>query len=66
MSIIEILVMVLLVGLLFWGVRTIGAAFGIPAPFLQVLYVILVVACVLILLRNFGLIGGGPTLKLTP
>jgi hypothetical protein len=66
MSIIGLIVFLIVVGLLFWVVRTLGGAFGIPAPIIQVLYVVLVVICVLWLLSAFGLMGSGPTLRLTP
>ena len=65
MSIIGILVVLLLIGVLFWAVRTIGAAFAVPPPVLQVIYVLLVVLCVLWLLQAFGLLGGTP-IRLVP
>ena len=65
MSIITILVVLILIGLLFWAVRTLGAAFGVPSPVLQVAYVFLVVLCVLWLLSAFGLLPG-PAIRITP
>jgi hypothetical protein len=64
MSIIGLIVFLIVVGLLFWVVRTLSGAFGIPAPIVQVLYVVLVVICVLWLLSAFGLMGSGPVLRL--
>jgi hypothetical protein len=54
-----LVVFLVVVGLAFWIVRTLSAAFGIGAPVTQVLYVLLVVACVVILLSTF-LKGGWP------
>jgi hypothetical protein len=64
MSIIGLVVFIILVGLLFWVVRTLAAALDIPAPIQQVLYVLLVVVCVLYLPQVFGVLGGGPEIRL--
>jgi hypothetical protein len=66
MSLVGILVFLIVIGLLFWAVRALAGAFSIPAPIVTVIYVLLVVVCVLWLLQSFGLMGAGPTLKLTP
>jgi hypothetical protein len=63
MSIVGLIVFLIIVGLLFWVVRALSGAFGIPAPIVQVIYVILVVVCVLWLLSAFGLMGSGPVLR---
>ena len=60
MSIVELIVVLILVGLAFWVVRTLSGAFGIPQPIVSVIYVILVVIVVLWLLSAFGLIGPVP------
>lgn len=60
MSIVELIVVLGLVGLAFWVVRTLGGTFGIPPQILQLIYVILVVVVVLWILSAFGLIGPLP------
>jgi len=64
MSIIGILVALILIGLLFWGVRAIAAAFAIPQPIVTVIYVVLVILVVLWLLQQLGGLSGGPSLRL--
>lgn len=64
MSIVSLLVALILVGLLFWAVRAIAAAFGIPQPIVTVVYVVLVIIVVLWLLQSLGGLSGGPILKL--
>ncbi len=64
MSIITLLVALILIGLLFWASRAIGAAFSIPAPIMTVIQVFLVVIVVLWLLQAFGLMTAGPVLRL--
>lgn len=62
MDLISLLVFLIVVGLLFWVVRTLSGAFSIPAPIVQVLYVILVVFVVLYLLQILGHSSGSLTL----
>lgn len=64
MSLIGLIVFLIVIGLLFWVVRTLSAAFGLPPQVTQVLYVVLVVIVVLYLLSAFGLTSGGPELRL--
>lgn len=64
MSLIGLLVFAIVVGLVWWAVRTLGSAFGVPPPVLAVIYVILVVVCVLYLLQSFGLVNAGPIIRL--
>lgn len=64
MSIIGLLVALILIGLVFWGVRAIGAAFSIPQPIITVIVVVLVIIVVLWLLQSFGVVSGGPVLRL--
>lgn len=64
MTLIGLLVFLIVIGLVFWVVKTLAGAFGIPAPIVQVIYVVLVIVAVLYLLQAFGLIGGGPILRL--
>jgi len=65
MSIISLLVALILIGLLFWGVRAISAAFGIPQPIVTVLYVVLVILVVVWLLQQLGGLSGGPVIRLS-
>ncbi len=61
MSLIGLLVAVIVFALLYWAIHRIAGAFGLPAPIVAVIDVILVVVAVLWLL---GLTGAMPTLKL--
>jgi hypothetical protein len=63
MSIVDLIVVLVVIGLLFWVVRTLIPALGIPEPIGTVIYVILVVVVVLYLI---GLVTGhAPSLRLT-
>ena len=64
MSLISLIVALVIIGLAFWVVRTLGGAFGIPAPIVSVIYVVLVVVVVLWLLQALGLYSGGPSFRL--
>jgi hypothetical protein len=63
MDVVSLLVFLILIGLVFWCVRMLSGAFGIPAPIVTVIYVILVVFIVLYLLQALGY-SGGPSLRL--
>lgn len=64
MDIIGLLVALILIGLLFWGVRAIAAAFSIPPPIVTVIYVLLVIVVVLWLLQSIGGLSGGPVFRI--
>ena len=64
MSIVSLLVVLIIIGLLFWAVRAIAAAFGVPAPIVTVIYVLLVLIVVLWLLQAFGLLSGMQPLRI--
>jgi uncharacterized membrane protein (DUF2068 family) len=64
MGILELIVFLCLLGLMFWVVKTLSGAFGIPAPIVAVIQVILVVFAVLALLQAGGLWTAGPQLRL--
>ncbi len=64
MSLIGLLVGLIIIGLVFWAVRSIAGAFAIPQPIVTVIMVILVIIVVLWLLQSFGAISGGPVLRL--
>jgi hypothetical protein len=64
MDLISLIVGLVLLGLAFWVIRTLSGAFGIPAPIVTVLQVIVVVFAVLWLLQAFGLWSGGPSIRL--
>ena len=63
MDLISLLVFLIIIGVIFWAVRQLAGAFGIPAPIVTVIYVVLVLICVLYLLQVLGLYSGGPTLR---
>lgn len=65
MSLIGLLVALIIIGLLFWGVRAIAGAFGIPQPIVTVIYVVLVIIVVIWLLQALGADGSLPSLSLT-
>jgi uncharacterized protein YhhL (DUF1145 family) len=64
MDLIGLIVFLVVAGLLFWVVRTLSGAFGIPAPIVTVIQVVLVVVIVLYLLQMLGLGGSLPALRL--
>ena len=63
MDLIGILVFLIIVGLIFWAVNTLSGTFGIPAPIVVVIHVVLVVVVVLYRLQVLGLWRGGPSLR---
>ena len=60
MDLIALLVVLIIVGLIFWVVHTLGGGFGIPAPIITVIDVVLVVLVVLYLI---GLLTGHQYLR---
>ena len=64
MSIVGLLVALIVIGLVFWAVRAIAGAFAIPPPIITIVYVVLVFIVVFWLLQSFGLVSGGPILRL--
>ena len=59
MNLISLLVGLIVIGLLFWAVRALLAAFGIGDPIATVVYVLMVIMVILWLL---GAITGSPSL----
>jgi len=51
---IELLVVILFLSLIYWAVHQLAGAFGLPAPVVVVVDVILVIAFVLYILKFFG------------
>lgn len=60
MSLITLILTLAIVGFLLWLIVT---YIPMPAPFKQIIMVIIVIAVVLWLLNGFGVLGGGPMLK---
>ena len=58
MNLIGLLVALIIIGVVFWAVRAICAAFSIPPPIVTVIYVLLVIIVLVWVLNAFGLIGG--------
>ena len=54
-----LLVALIIIGLVYWCVHAIAGAFGIPAPIVAVLDVVLVIVFILFLLNLFGLVSIG-------
>lgn len=63
MSLVSLLVALILIGLVWWAIKTIGAAFAIPQQIITVVLVIFVVFVVIWLLQSLGALGGGPILR---
>ena len=64
MDLIGLLVFLVVIGLVFWAVRALAGAFGIPAPIVTLITVVLVIIAVLYLLQALGLYTGGPSIRL--
>ena len=47
-----------------WAVRALLTAFAIPDPINTVIWVLVVLIAVFILLDQFGVLGGGPVIRL--
>jgi len=64
MSIIGLLVVVILLCVVVWAVRTLMAAFALPQPIQAVIMVLIVVIVVLWIVSQLGMLSGGPVLRL--
>lgn len=62
MSLIGILIALIIIGVIFWAVRALIGAFGIPDPIATVVYVLLVLITLLWILNQ---IGYGPNIRIT-
>lgn len=62
MSLLSLLIVLIIIGVLFWAVRALSAAFGIPQPIVTVIYVLLVVFVLIWLLQSLGAVG--PVIRL--
>lgn len=62
MDIYSLIGLLIIAGLFFWVIRTLGSAWSIPAPILLTLQVILVVIVVVSLLNLLGM--HGPPLRI--
>ncbi len=60
MSIISLVVFLIVIGCVFWAVKALSGAFGIPAPIVVVIQVIVVLIAVVWLLQMVGFVGGTP------
>jgi uncharacterized membrane protein YwzB len=60
--IVSLLVGLVIIGLVFWAVRALCAAFGIGEPIVTVIYVVMVIVVILWLV---GLMGVSPSLRLS-
>lgn len=59
MNIIGLLVTLIIIGLVFWAIRTLMAAFGIGDPIATVVYVIFVVFVILWFIQFLGYVNVG-------
>lgn len=65
MSLIGLVVMMIVLCVVVWAVRTLMIAFALPPQMQTVVMVLLVLIFVLWILGQFGLLSGGPTLRIT-
>ncbi len=63
MSLIGLLVIIIVLGLAWWAVHRLAGAFGLPAPIVAILDVVLVVVFVIYLLDAFGLTPSLPRIR---
>lgn len=56
---IELLVVLVIIGFVFWALRALSGALGIPEQLVTVIYVLLVLVFLLYVLRLFGLLPTG-------
>lgn len=63
MTLMSVLVALIVIGVLFWAIGQLSAAFGIPAPIQTVIQVLLVVLVLIWILQAFGLHAGLPSLR---
>lgn len=64
MTILSLLVVLIVIGVLFWAVRALSSAFGIPPQIVVVIQVVLVILCLIWVLSALG-VGGLPNLRLS-
>ena len=63
MSIVGLLVAVIIICLIWWALTSVLAAFSVGNPIATLVKVVFVVMVVLWLLSAFGVVGGGPVLR---
>jgi len=54
MDLIGLVILLIIIGVIFWAVRTLAGAFGIPPPIVTVIYVVLVIIVLVYLLQVLG------------
>jgi hypothetical protein len=59
-SLLGIIILLIIIGIIFWAARALIAAFSIPQPIATVIYVILVLVVLLYLLNQIGV---GPAIR---
>ena len=52
-----LIVLIVVLGLTYWAVHRLAAAFGVPSPVVALIDVLLVVIFVIVVLNAFGLLG---------
>ena len=62
MSLIGILIVLIIIGVVFWAARALIGAFAIPDPIATVVYIVLVLIVLLWLLNQ---VGYGPNIRIT-
>lgn len=58
MDLISLVVVIVVLGLIYWAAHTLAAAFGLPGIIVTLIDVVLVIVFVLYLLQFFGLMAG--------
>ena len=64
MSLIGLLILLIVFGVVIWAARALLAAFALGEPITTVVYVLIVLIAVFAVLGQFGIIGGGPVIRL--
>lgn len=59
MDIVSLIVAVIVIGVLWWAVNALAGAFGLPAPIIVVLHVVVVLLALIYFLRTVGYAGRG-------
>jgi uncharacterized membrane protein YwzB len=62
MGLMELVVALIIIGVAFWAMQQLSGAFGIPAPIVTVIQVIMVIFVIVYLLQGLGV--SGPVLRI--
>lgn len=63
-TILALFVLLIVIGVVFWGARKLLAAFQVGEPISSVVIVLLVLVCLVVVLQAFGLMPGADLIRL--